>query len=83
VPVIYGVLYDSGGLYKDAVFGSMTIYTRIMCVSGVCVCWMGVYVLYEQIQTRGVKARFAPNRHFFSRLHLDHVSATAMLLEQG
>jgi hypothetical protein len=25
----------------------------------------------------------APNRHFFSRLHLDHVSAAAMLLEQG
>jgi hypothetical protein len=47
VPVIYGVLYDSGDLYKDAVFGSVcscrTVCTRLVCVNGVC-----VYV-YEQI----------------------------------
>jgi hypothetical protein len=44
----FGVLYDSGDLYKDVVFGSvcscMTICTRLVCVSGVCVCWVGVRV---------------------------------------
>jgi hypothetical protein len=48
VPVIYGVLHDSGDLYKDAVFSFVyscrTVCTRIVCVSGVCVCWVGVRV---------------------------------------
>jgi hypothetical protein len=52
VPVIYGVLYNSGDLYKDVVFGSVCsckiVCMRIVCVSGVCVCWVGVRV-------RGVK----------------------------
>jgi hypothetical protein len=56
VPIIYGVLYDSGDLYKVAVFGSecscRTVCTRIVCVSRVCVCRVGVHVavyVYEQI----------------------------------
>jgi hypothetical protein len=48
VPVIYGVLYDSGDLDKDADDGSeyscRTVCTRIVCVSWVCVCRVGVRV---------------------------------------